>query len=188
MTGGAHAAPPTTTPPAPLPSCPPAGSPAGAVGYYGTHSGGGSVCLTVLSNFAAISSFHVIGAPGNICEFGVTLDRLSPNVPIASRAFSTATDAIQGLVPHRPRRAGHLPARAQHRGRPLYEPRAELDGDDLGDATMGRPRGGATDRRRPTGPPPVLRLRGAAVQHPLRRNRVVVTALCRTEACVRRRP
>ena len=30
----------------------------------------------------------------------------------------------------------------------------------------------------------MLRLRGAAVQHPLRRSRVVLTALCRTEACV----
>ena len=154
LAGGAH---PSTTPPPPPPppppvACPPAGSPAGAVGYAGTHSGGGSVCLAVLPTFAAVASFHAFDVPGDVCTFSPRVRPLRAGGADRQPRVQHPAGRDLRIVSQRPRRAGHVPAHALEllRGE-LYEPGVELVGLDDRDAAVGRPREPAPP---PPAPPP----------------------------------
>lgn len=183
--GGSHLPPPPPPPP-PAPSCPPAGSAAGAVAYSGTHSGGGTVCLTVAAGFGAVTSFHVLDAPGDICHFGFAIDRFPSPLAITDRRFATAQDAVSGSFP-------------SDRG---AEGTFQLTRTTSDDETCTSPQLSWSATTTATPPwaihpppsvpppppaadttPPVLRLRGATLQRPLRRGGVVVTVRCPKEAC-----
>jgi hypothetical protein len=177
---GAPILPPPPPPPPPQPTCPPAQSPAGAVVYRGTHSGGGTVCLTVLPTFAAVASFHVLDAPGDICRFGFAIDRFAAPLPIVNRVFSTDKDAIQGAFPTARGAQGVFRlTRITSDGDTCTSP--QLTWLATTDATP--------PWAIPAPPPPpdltapVVRLGGAAVQYPLRRNGIVVLVRCAVEIC-----
>lgn len=175
--GTAPAPPPPVTPPAP--TCPPAGSPPGAVVYRGTHSGGGAVCLTVLANFSAVSSFHVLDAPGDTCAFGFAIDSFSPVLAIQNRAFATATDGLSGVFDGARGAHGTIRLSRVVDGATCTSPvltwAATTDATPPWAVTPPAP---APDRT-----PPVVRLRGATIQRPLTRNGVVVDVQCPAEAC-----
>lgn len=178
---GAPIVPPPPPPPPAEPTCPPAGSPAGAVAYRGTHAGGGAVCLTVLPTFAAVSSFHVLDAPGDICTFGFAIDRFTPPLPIVNRLFSTAKDGLQGGFPTARGAQGIFKlTRTNSEGDTCTSP--QLTWEATTDATP--------PWALPAPPPPpdltapAVRLGGPAVQYPLRRNGIVVRVRCAVEACL----
>ena len=179
LTIGPPPPPPPPPPPAPPPTCPPAGSPAGAVAYRGTHQAGGAVCLTLHADFKSVASFQMQNVPGDICTFGLAIDRFAPTpVAIVNRTFSTAKDAISGSFG------------ADRTVQGVFQ-LSRVD-DELVPCTSMLLRWSATTDATPPwavppAPPdataPLLRLSGATVQYPLRRNRIVVTARCPREAC-----
>jgi hypothetical protein len=183
LAGGSHASPPPPPPP-PAPTCPPAGSPAGAVGYSGTHTGGGTVCLTVAAGFGAVTSFHVLDALGDLCHFGFAIDRFASPLAITDRHFATSQDALSGSFP-------------SDRG---AEGTFQLTRTTIDDETCTSPPLNWSATTSATPPwaihapppppppaadttPPALRLRGATLQRPLRRNAILVTVVCPKEAC-----
>jgi hypothetical protein len=189
LAGSAHAStsPPPPPPPLPVPPCPLPGSPAGAVGYAGTHSGGGTMCLTVLPTFGGVASLHVADAPGDICRFRLAIDRFAPSLLVANRAFSTAQDALSGSFSSDRGAEGTFQlSRTVSDGETCTSPVLSWTA-----STSATPPWVAAQGASPPPPPPPadrtppgLRLSGAAVQHALRTNHLVVVARCRGEACV----
>ena len=188
LAGGAHASPQPPPPPPPPPGCPPSGSAAGAVAYAGAHSGGGSVCLTVLPGFNAVASFQALNAPGDICHFGGVLDRFAPAVPIVNRAFSAVLDSVSGSFPTDRGAQGTFRLTRTTGGGLCSSPVLSWTASTTATPPWAVPAPPVAPPP-PAAPPadrtpPTLRLRGATIQRPLRTNHLVVTAQCRHEACV----
>ena len=164
--------------PTPAPACPAPNSPAGAVGYAGTHGGGGKVCLTVLRDFSAVTSFQMTDVPfrGSPCFFEYDAERFTPPLYIGNRRFATLRSRLSGQFGLDRTVAGNFQLHSSY--------------FEFIPCTTGVLRWTATTTATPpwvTAPAdttrPLLRLSGVTAQHPLRRARVVVRARCPLEAC-----
>ena len=84
----AAAAPPP--PPPNTPPCPPTDVAVGAT-YRGTHTRGGSVCLTVTPGWTGVINFLITDVPGNTCSF--TWGHVRPPQPLAinNRSFAAGS-------------------------------------------------------------------------------------------------
>ncbi|MDX6680933.1 MAG: hypothetical protein QOG94_972 [Solirubrobacteraceae bacterium] len=164
---------PPDAPPPPTPTCPfelDRYSPS----YSGTHSGGGAVCMTLTKDFSGVAWFHALDVPGDTCRIGWKVERMELPTPIVDRRFSYGSSFSRITGSFSPGRdAGGTLQTTQLTG-PLSFCRSDVltwkattsSTPPWYDATA-----------------PALRLRGAAVQRPLRRREVAVLATCPKEAC-----
>ncbi|MDX6679588.1 MAG: hypothetical protein QOE31_3640 [Solirubrobacteraceae bacterium] len=165
--------PPSNPPPPPTPTCPFVFAP-GLPTYSGTHSGGGSVCVTLSKDFSGVEWFHAIDIPGNTCRIPWRVDHMDLPTPVVDRRFSygSSFSRIIGSFSN---------------GR---EARGTLQVDQLTGPLSFCNSPVLTWTATTTATPPwldetapALRLHGAAVQRPLRRPSLAVLVQCPKEAC-----
>jgi hypothetical protein len=171
--------PPGELTPPPAPTCPIQFA-TGLPTYSGTHSGGGTVCLSLSKDFSALEWFHANNIPGDRCALPWTVVPMLPRaLPLVDRRFGFANSysTITGTFPTNRGARGTLQISQSFAGRPCTS--ATLTWTATTKATP--PWTDVT--------PPSLRLGGATVQRPLRRSRdrshgLIVLARCRGEACL----
>ena len=160
----------------PAPTCPIQFA-TGLPTYSGTHSGGGTVCLSLSKDFSGIEWFHANNVPGDRCAVPWSVVPMLPRaLPLVDRRFGFANSysRITGAFPTNRGARGTLNVSQAFAGQPLCTS-ATLTWTATTNATA--PWADVT--------PPSLRLGGATVQRPLRRSRaLVVLVRCRGEACV----
>jgi hypothetical protein len=158
----------------PNPKCPFELAAPGSVTYSGTASGGGEVCVTVEPGFAGVSWFNLVNPPRDLC-IPFAVEHYVPALSIVARHFSattsfsrvtgtfagqSATGTFQAAIP--PGGASVCSGRVVNWTATTHATPPPSISDDT---------------------PPLLRLRGATGQHPLRSGRVTVSVRCPREAC-----
>ncbi len=166
--------PPGTLAP-PNPKCPFELAAPGSITYSGTASSGGEVCLTVDPGFTGVSWFQLVNPPRDLC-IPFAVERYVPALAIVSRRFSASTSSarVTGTFGGRGAR-GTFQAAIPPGGAGICSGRTV----DWTATTQAIPPPAISDDT-----PPLLRLRGATAQHPLRSGRVTVSARCPRETCV----
>ena len=159
----------------PAPTCPIQFA-TGLPTYSGTHSGGGTVCLSLSKDFSGIEWFHANNVPGDRCAVPWSVVPMLPRaLPLVDRRFGFANSysRITGSFPTDRGARGTLNVSQTFAGQPL--------------CTSATLTWTATTKATPPWvdvTPPSLRLGGATVQRPLRRSRaLVVLVRCRGESC-----
>jgi len=159
----------------PAPTCPIQFA-TGLPTYSGTHSGGGTVCLSLSRDFSGIEWFHANKVPGDRCSLPWSVVPMLPRaLPLVDRRFGFANSyaKITGTFPTNRGARGTLQITQTFAGQSL--------------CTSAPLTWTATTRATPPWSDvtaPSLRLGGAGVQRPLRRSRaLVVLVRCRAETC-----
>jgi hypothetical protein len=159
----------------PAPTCPIQFA-TGLPTYSGTHSGGGTVCVSLSKDFSGIEWFHANNVPGDRCTLPWSVIPMLPRaLPLVDRRFGFANSysTITGTFPTNRGARGTLQVTRSSPGQALCTS-ATLTWTATTSATP--PWADLTA--------PSLRLGGATVQRPLRRSRaLVVLVRCRGEAC-----
>jgi hypothetical protein len=167
--------PPDSGPPGvPNPKCPfPLAAP-GSVTYRGTHSGGGEVCVTLKPDFSGVSWFHLVDPPRDLC-IPFAVESFTPALAIVARRFDATTSMghVTGTFEGRSV-SGTYRAAIPPGGAGICSGRAIA----WTAATQATPPAALSDAT-----PPLLRLRGATTQRPLRSGSVKVDFRCPLEAC-----
>ena len=158
----------------PNPTCPFQLAAAGSVTYRGTHSGGGEVCVTLKPDFSGVSWFHLVDPPRDLC-IPFAVERYEPARPIVSRRFEATTSSARVTGTFSGRGAqGTFQAAIPPGGAGLCSGRVIT----WTATTQAIPPPALSDT---TGP--VVRLRDATTQRPLRSGRITVSVRCPAEAC-----
>ena len=161
-------------PPPPDPTCPFQFAAPGSVTYKGTWSGGGEVCLTVKPDFSGLSWFTLTKPPAG-CDLPWAVERFEPALAIAGQRFAATTPSAV--------LSGRFTSSHEARGTvSLLRPTAS-GVCRTAVLTWKATTTAATPFPDPDLTAPSLRLRGATVQRPLRRNAIVVGVRCPGEAC-----
>ncbi len=171
---GSGGTPGTPGPAPPSPTCPFQLAAPGSVTYRGTHSGGGEVCLTVRPDFSGVSWFSVLDPPPG-CDLPWAVERFDPALAIVRQRFAmtTASAVLEGAF---------VSSRTARGTIQLTRPTA-LGICRTAVVTWQATTAAATPFPDPDITAPALRLGGATVQRPLRRNAIVINARCPKEAC-----
>ena len=164
---------PGGTPP-PNPTCPFQLAAPGSITYRGTHSGGGEVCLILKPDFSGVSWFNLVDPPRDLC-IPFAVERYEPALAIVARSFSATTSSA--------RVAGTFGGQSAHG---TFQAAIPPNGAGVCSgrvitwtaSTLATAPPALSDDT-----PPLLRLRGATAQRPLRSGHIVVGVRCPLEAC-----
>jgi hypothetical protein len=140
----------------------------------GTASGGGEVCITVEPGFAGVSWFQIVNPPRDLC-IPFAVEHYVPALPIVSRRFGATTSSAKVTGTFGGQSAsGTFQAAIPPGGAGVCSGRVV----NWTATTQATPPPSISDAT-----PPLLRLRGATAQRPLRSGRVTVSVRCPAEAC-----
>jgi hypothetical protein len=160
--------------PPPNPNCPFQLAAPGSVTYSGTASGGGEVCLTTEPGFAGVSWFNLVDPPRDLC-IPFAVEHYVPALSIVARRFEATTSSARVTGTFAGQSAsGTFQAAIPPGGAGICSGRVV----NWTATTQATPPPSISDAT-----PPLLRLRGATAQHPLRSGRVTVSVRCPREAC-----